>query len=185
VTDWRSAKQMESVLHSLGYTSTWLNISRPSAHEGGRAIAVAILILLASCVELGRTPLPPIAFKIEAYAGCTVAVRVYSYGMRLNDATLERLVKVGMERQLGGAPSLTCLDQAQIFVVWRVSARSGRPSKTFVGGELSYGDSKPSFAYSLIVGADDPLITSELIEAVNMLTRRISKGLDRHPGAAG
>jgi hypothetical protein len=181
MTNWRSARQKESGHHSLGYTSAWLNTSRSSTHEGGRAIAAAILLLLTGCVEFSRTPLPPIAFKIETYAGCKVAVRVYSYGMHLSDAALERLVKVGMERQLDGAPSLTCPDQAPMSVVWRVSARSGRPSKTFVGVELARGDSKPSSDYSLIAGADDPSITWALIETVTILTRRISNGLDRHP----
>jgi hypothetical protein len=183
VIHWRSAKQSELAPHSFGYTNAWRITSEPSVNESGWAVTVAILLFVTSCGAPSRTPLPPIAFKIEAPAGCTVAVRVYSYGMHLSDATLERLVKVEMGRQLGSAPSLSCPDQAPISVVWRVSARAGRPSRTFVGVELSCSDSKPSSAYSLTAGADDPLITSALINAVRILTRRIWDGFHRHSGA--
>jgi hypothetical protein len=157
-----------------------------TAKQGGIA-ALAILFILSGCGGAGRALPPPLAFKVEADPGCILAVSVYSYGMHLSDAELGRLVKKGMERQLGrelkGAPELTCPDQAPVFVAWRVRNQGGRPSKTFVGVEFSRDGGKPSFAFLLIAGPDEPLIKSALIAAVNVLTRRISNGLGLQPGA--
>jgi hypothetical protein len=109
-------------------------------------------------------------------AGATVDVRVYNYGIPLADADLAGLVKRGIEGQLVREredKSVRLLSSGALrSMTWHISARTGRPPKTFVRVELFEGNSKISDVYSLTSGPDDPQLKVALISPVHTLTAR-------------
>lgn len=102
---------------------------------------------------------------------------MYASGIGLTDTELRRLVKYGMEREIGRKPEanvgLSHSCTAPTSMVWHLSGRPGRPPKTFVGIELFEGSTQTRAAYTLMSAPDDPLVKSELIRSISRLTYRV------------
>jgi hypothetical protein len=143
------------------------------------AAGLVTLISTVHCTGPGSAASPPVAFAVVADSGAILDIRVHSSGVRFSDAEVGRLVKLGIEGQLGhqreSNPSLSLESDGPRSMIWHVSGRPGRRARTFVSVQLFEGGRKIGDEYSLMPGPDDPLVRSYLVSTIRTLTFRVLK----------